>query len=133
MAYYTKIEVFGFMKEVLERGKKGEIRIMVDPEEAARKLGADEDSVAMFWVQPNNVEGSSNLKMGMDGKVFVKIDFDLYSDDRYAIDCYQAGKEGTTVPNIVRNRNEETAKVRSETSPEELERIKNAINLNTSK
>ena len=96
MAYYTKIEVFGFMKEVLERGKKGEIRIMVDPEEAARKLGADEDLVAMFWVQPNNVEGSSNLKMGMDGKVFVKIDFDLYSDDRYAIDCYQAGKEGLT-------------------------------------
>lgn len=133
MAYYTKIEVFGFMKEVLERGKKGEIRIMVDPEEAARKLGADEDLVAMFWVQPNNVEGSSNLKMGMDGKVFVKIDFDLYSDDRYAIDCYQAGKEGTTVPNIVKKRNEETAKVRSETSPEELERIKNAINLNTSK
>lgn len=133
MAYYTKMEVFGFMKEVLERGKKGEIRIMVDPEEAAKKLGADEDLVAMFWVQPNNVEGSGNLKMGMDGKVFVKIDFDLYSDDRYAIDCYQAGKEGTTVPNIVKKRNEATAKVRSETSPEELERIKNAINLNTSK
>jgi len=127
MAYYRKIEIFSYMKEALERAKKSEITIVVDPEEAARILGADGDLVAMFWVEQNKVEGSENLKLNVEGKVFVRIDYDLYSDDRYAIDSYQACKEGTTVSNIIKKRETETQENKSKLSIEEVEKIKNSV------
>ena len=124
MAYYTKLQVVDFIKEVLERGKRNEIKIMVDPEEAASKIGSDEDIVAMFWVETNKVENSENLKIGLDGKMFVRIDFDLYCDDRYAIDCYNACIESTTVSNVVRKRNEEIEKNKNSITQSEAEKIK---------
>lgn len=127
MAYYRKVEIFSFMKEVLERAKKSEITVVVDPEEAARILGADGDLVAMFWVEQNKVEGSENLKLNVDGKVFVRIDYDLYSDDRYAIDSYQACKEGTTVSEIIKKRDLEAQETKNKLSEEEAQRIKNSV------
>jgi hypothetical protein len=127
MAYYRKVEIFSFMKEALERAKKSEITIVVDPEEAARILGADGDLVAMFWVEQNKVEGSENLKLNVDGKVFVRIDYDLYSDDRYAIDSYQACKEGTTVSEIIKKRDLEAQETKNKLSEEETQRIKNSV------
>jgi hypothetical protein len=130
MAYYKKVEIFSFMKEALERAKKSEITIVTDPEEAARLLGADSDLVAMFWVEQNKVEGSENLKLDVEGKLFVRIDFDLYSDDRYAIDSYQACKEGTTVSDIVKKREAEIKETKNKLSEEEVQRIKTSVESN---
>lgn len=130
MAYYKKVEIFSFMKETLERAKKSEIKILTDPEEAARILGIDGDLVAMFWAEPKNVEGSENIKLNVEGKVFVRIDYDLYSDDRYAIDSYQACKEGTTVSDIVKKREKEIQENKNKLSEEEVQRIKNSIESN---
>lgn len=128
MAYYTKTQVADFIKEVLERGKKSEIRLMSNPEEAAQKLGDEEDLVAIFWVEPKKIDGTQNVKLSMDGKVFVKIDFDLYTDDRYAIDCYQACKEGVPVSEIVKKRELEKQKVNSNLSKNEIQNIDDKIN-----
>jgi hypothetical protein len=130
MAYYKKVEIFSFMKEALARAKNSEITIVTDPEEAARILGADGDLVAMFWVEQNKVEGSENLKLDVEGKLFVRIDFDLYSDDRYAIDSYQACKEGTTVSDIVKKREAEAQETKSKLSEEEIQRIKTSVESN---
>jgi len=130
MAYYKKVEIFSFMKEALARAKNSEITIVTDPEEAARILGADGDLVAMFWVEQNKVEGSENLKLDVEGKLFVRIDFDLYSDDRYAIDSYQACKEGTTVSDIVKKRDAEAQETKSKLSEEEIQRIKTSVESN---
>ncbi len=127
MAYYTKIQVADFIKEVLERGTKSEIRLMSDPEQAAQSLGNEEDLVAIFWVEPKKV-GDENIKLGMDGKVFVKIDYDLYSDDRHAIDCYQACKEGISVSDVVKKRELEKQAVKSNLSNDELQNIDDKIN-----
>lgn len=128
MAYYTKTQISNYVKEVLERGKKSEIRLMSNPEEIAQKLGDEEDLIPIFWVEMKKVEGSENVKLGMDGKVFVKIDFDLYSDDRYAIDCYQACREGSTVSDIVKKR--ELENLNKNISEEEKIKVDKIINDN---
>jgi hypothetical protein len=121
MAYYTKQQVSDYIKDVLQRAKNSEIRVMVNLEECARKLGDEEDLIPMFWVEMQSIESSGNMNVKMEGSVFVKIEFDLYCDDRYAIDCYQATKEGVPVYEIVKKRNEETASVRSISEEEKAE------------
>jgi hypothetical protein len=121
MAYYTKQQVSNYIKDVLQRAKNGEIRVMVNLEECARKLGDEEDLIPMFWVEMQTIESSGNMNIKMEGSVFVKIEFDLYCDDRYAIDCYQATQEGVPVYEVIRKRNEEAAKVRSVSEEEKAE------------
>ena len=126
MAYYTKQQVSDYIKDVLQRAKNSEIRVMVNLEECARKLGDEEDLIPMFWVEIQPIESSGNMNVKMEGSVFVKIEFDLYCDDRYAIDCYQATREGVPVYEIVKKRNEEVASVRS-ISEEEKEEMANKL------
>lgn len=123
MAYYTKQQVSEYIKEVLQRAKNGEIRVMVNLEECARKLGDEEDLIPMFWVETQPIQNSDNINIKMDGSVFVKIEFDLYCDDRYAIDCYQAVKEGVPVYEIVKKRNEEAASARNVSEEEKTEKV----------
>jgi hypothetical protein len=121
MAYYTKQQVSDYIKEVLQRAKNSEIRVMVDLEACARKLGDEEELIPMFWVETQSVQDSDNINIKMEGTVFVKIEFDLYCDDRYALDCYQATKEGVPVYEIVKKRNEQAASVRSVSEEEKTE------------
>jgi hypothetical protein len=125
MAYYTKQQVSDYIKDVLQRAKNSEIRVMVNLEECARKLGDEEDLIPMFWVEMQTME-SGNMNVNMEGSVFVKIEFDLYCDDRYAIDCYQATREGVPVYEIVKKRSEEVASVKS-ISEEEKEEMANKL------
>lgn len=122
MAYYSKQQVSNYIKEVLQRAKNSEIRVMVNLEECARKLGDEEELIPMFWVETQPVEGSDNINIKMEGTVFVRIEFDLYCDDRYALDCYQAVKEGVPVYEIVKKRNEESAKARAISEEEQTEK-----------
>lgn len=113
MAYYTKQQVSDYIKEVLQRAKNSEIKVMVNLEECARKLGDEENLIPMFWVEVQSVQDSGNVNVKMEGTVFVKIEFDLYCDDRYALDCFQATQEGVPVYEIVKKRNEQTASMNS--------------------
>lgn len=137
MAYYSKQQVADYIKEVLQRAKSSEIRVMVNLEDCARKLGDEEDLIPMFWVEMQSVQDSNNMTLKMEGSVFVRIEFDLYCDDRYALDCYQATKEGVPVYEIVKKRNEEASKARkvSEEEKKEMaeklkESLKNTLNQN---
>ncbi len=130
MAYYTKQQVSDYIKDVLQRAKNSEIKVMVNLEDCARKLGDEEDLIPMFWVEMQSVESSDNINIKMEGTVFVKIEFDLYCDDRYAIDCYQATKEGVPVYEIIKKRNEEVASVRNVSEEEKTEianKFKNSL------
>jgi hypothetical protein len=121
MAYYTKQQVSDYIKEVLQRAKNSEIKVMVNLEECARKLGDEENLIPMFWVEVQSVEDSGNVNVKMEGTVFVKIEFDLYCDDRYALDCFQATQEGVPVYEIVKKRNEQTASMKSVSEEEKVE------------
>ena len=121
MAYYTKQQVSDYIKEVLQRAKNSEIKVMVNLEECARKLGDEENLIPMFWVEVQSVQDSGNVNVKMEGTVFVKIEFDLYCDDRYALDCFQATQEGVPVYEIVKKRNEQTASMKSVSEEERAE------------
>ena len=121
MAYYTKQQVSDYIKDVLQRAKNSEIRVMVNLEECARKLGDEENLIPMFWVEVQSVQDSGNVNVKMEGTVFVKIEFDLYCDDRYALDCFQATQEGVPVYEIVKKRNEQTASMKSVSEEEKVE------------
>lgn len=121
MAYYTKQQVSDYIKEVLQRAKNSEIKVMVNLEECARKLGDEENLIPMFWVEVQSVQDSGNVNVKMEGTVFVKIEFDLYCDDRYALDCFQATQEGVPVYEIVKKRNEQTASMKSVSEEEKIE------------
>jgi hypothetical protein len=121
MAYYTKQQVSDYIKEVLQRAKNSEIKVMVNLEECARKLGDEENLIPMFWVEVQSVQDSGNVNVKMEGTVFVKIEFDLYCDDRYALDCFQATQEGVPVYEIVKKRNEQTASMKSVSEEEKTE------------
>jgi hypothetical protein len=121
MAYYTKQQVSDYIKEVLQRAKNSEIKVMVNLEECARKLGDEENLIPMFWVEVQSVQDSGNVNVKMEGTVFVKIEFDLYCDDRYALDCFQATQEGVPVYEIVKKRNEQTASMKSVSEEEKVE------------
>jgi hypothetical protein len=131
MAYYTKQQVSDYIKEVLQRAKNSEIKVMVNLEECARKLGDEENLIPMFWVEVQSVQDSGNVNVKMEGTVFVKIEFDLYCDDRYALDCFQATQEGVPVYEIVKKRNEQTASMKSVSEEEKAEmanRLKESLN-----
>ena len=121
MAYYTKQQVSDYIKEVLQRAKNSEIKVMVNLEECARKLGDEENLIPMFWVEVQSVQDSGNVNVKMEGTVFVKIEFDLYCDDRYALDCFQATQEGVPVYEIVKKRNEQTASMKSVSEEEKVQ------------
>jgi hypothetical protein len=131
MAYYTKQQVSDYIKEVLQRAKNSEIKVMVNLEECARKLGDEENLIPMFWVEVQSVQDSGNVNVKMEGTVFVKIEFDLYCDDRYALDCFQATQEGVPVYEIVKKRNEQTASMKSVSEEEKTEmanKLKESLN-----
>jgi len=121
MAYYSKQQVSDYIKNVLQRAKNSEIRVMVNLEECARMLGDEADLIPMFWVEMQQIEESGNVNIKMEGSVFVRIEFDLYCDDRYAIDCYQATKEGVPVYEVIKKRNEETEKAKIVSEEEKAE------------
>jgi hypothetical protein len=104
---------------------------MVNLEECARKLGDEENLIPMFWVEVQSVQDSGNVNVKMEGTVFVKIEFDLYCDDRYALDCFQATQEGVPVYEIVKKRNEQTASMKSVSEEEKTEmanKLKESLN-----
>ena len=129
MAYYTKNQVSDFIKKTLQRAKDLEIKILVNIEECALKLGDEEDLIPMFWVEINqdaSKEGEVK-KIHMDGVVFVRLEFDLYCDDRYAIDCYQACKEGVPVSEVIKKRIEETSRINN-TPTDEKDEVAKKLN-----
>ena len=60
----------------------------------------------------------------MQGKVFIRIDFDLYTDDRFAVDQYQAFKNNITVSELIKKNKEEAQKDKEAITPEQIEGIK---------
>lgn len=103
MSYYTKEDVKKYITEnnniIENRGHKSVTPI----EQSTMQLMNEEDIVGFFWVDINE-EGGNGAKVKLSGKTFIRIDHDLYTDDRFAIDLYQSQLESLTVSQVVKNR-----------------------------
>jgi len=102
MSYYNKQEILDYvgdnLKEIESKGLKS-----LNPEaEVIKRLNDEEDMVGFFWIDYKEEQEGEKIKM--EGKSWYRISHDLYTDDRFAIDLYQAMKAGLTVTDIIKKR-----------------------------
>ena len=130
MAYYSKENVKKFINENNEMLEAKGHKPITPVEQSLTQLANEEEIVGFFWVDINETkEGTTKIKMG--GNSFVRIDFDLYTDDRFALDLYQSQIESITVSQVIKNReiDQERAKKSIQENKEDVEdNIANTLN-----
>ena len=103
MAYYTKNEVLKYIEDTIQVKKTTAIdfKPFNSHEEVIKSIENQEDIVGFFWTA---ILSDTNPTPISSGVVFARIDADLYTDDRFAIDMIQAKSENIFVSEVVRNR-----------------------------
>jgi len=106
MSYYKKQEILDYVSFNIDIIDKKGLRPLKPASETLRELDNEESLVAFFWIEYEGEE-SSGKKLKMEGKCWYRIDFDLYTDDRFALDLYQAMMENLNVSDIIKKREQE--------------------------
>lgn len=123
MAYYNKKDIEDYIKNELETlDGNPDARLIVPISQPLSQLANEEDLVGFCYTILE--ENSSGLKLPtMKAKVFCRIDHDLYTDDRYAIDSYQAAQDGKSVVDVINARHQEQQQALRELTGEDLDSI----------
>jgi len=129
MAYYKKQQILEYIEINNEKIIESGLKPLTLKESAIEKVETKEDVVGFFWFELQKIEENSfTVKPKMEGKLFIKIGEDLYTDDRYAVDFYQATQEGKTVSQVIEERELEQEKAKkSITVPQNVDNIVNAF------
>jgi hypothetical protein len=129
MAYYKRQEVVEFINSACEKIKASNHTPITDPQKALSELTEEQDLVGFFWLElsPN---GDNGVGINMEGKVFVKLDSETYTDDRFALDSYHAAKDGVSVTDIIKKREEEKKNASQQINPDVIENLKNFLTNN---
>jgi len=123
MAYYKKEDILNYVSEKIKELNEKNIQPLNPESEVIKRLNDEEDLVGFFWIDYNQeVEGGKKIKM--DGKSWYRISHNIYTDDRFAIDLYQAMKSDLTVSDIIKKREleKEQAQIDGIADVEALER-----------
>lgn len=103
MAYYKKDDILNYVSEKIKELSEKSIQPLNPESEVIKRLNDEEDLVGFFWIDYNQ-EVESGQKIKMDGKTWYRINHNIYTDDRFAIDLYQAMKSDLTVSDIIKRR-----------------------------
>jgi len=106
MAYYTKRDVLNYVSENLKEIEAKGLRMLNPEAEVIKRINDEEDMVGFFWIDFKEGE-TDGEKIKMEGKSWYKIDTDIYTDDRFAIDLYQAMINEITVSDVIRKRRQD--------------------------
>ncbi len=106
MAYYNKQQILDYVSENSKEIELKGIKPLNSKEEVMKRLNDEEDMVGFFWVGFDDSKGSGE-KIGFEGKSWYRINYNLYTDDRFAIDLYQAMKAGINVTDVIQRREQE--------------------------
>ena len=126
MAYYKKLDVVEFINSACERVKNENHTPMTDPQKALSELTEEQDLVGFFWLEMSS-SGENGVGIKMEGKVFVKLNSEIYTDDRFALDSYHAAKEGVSVTDIIKKREEEKKNAKQQITPDAIESLKKLL------
>lgn len=122
MAYYNSNDIENYLKKEIELVDKDDSAKLLTPlAQPLSQLKNEEDLVGFFYTKLTGKEGKRLPKMS--AKVFYRIDKDLYTDDRFAIDLFQASKDGLTVSEVIKNRHQEHQKALRELTGEDIQSI----------
>jgi len=103
MPYYSKQEVLDYVNVNLQEMDSKGVKPLTPLDEVVMRLENEEDMVGFFWIDYSEGEGDSK-GIKMNGKAYIRVDHDIYTDDRFAIDLYNSAKEGCTVSDIIKKR-----------------------------
>lgn len=131
MAYYNKKQIIDFIDSSLEKIKEEKHTPITDPKKPLDELTEEQDLVGFFWLELSH-NGENGVGIKMEGKVFVRLESDVYTDDRFALDSYHAAKEGVAVTEIIRKREEEKKSAKDNITPDILNNLKNFLTNNAS-
>ena len=126
MAYFKKEEVVEFINASCEKIKNDKHTPLTDPQKALSELLEEQDLVGFFWLELSS-SGDNGVGIKMEGKVFVRLDSETYTDDRFALDSYHAAKEGVSVTDIIKKREEEKKNASQQIKPDMVETLKNLL------
>ncbi len=126
MAYYNKKEIVEYINFSCEKIKEEKHTPITEPQKPMKELTEEQDLVGFFWLEMS-ANGENGVGIKMEGKIFVRLDYDVYTDDRFAVDSYHAAKEGVAVTDIIKKRNQEKAEAKEKISPDVLETLKSFI------
>ena len=128
MSYYTKKDVLDFIIVENNKANKNNSKPIMPVEKAENEINTEQDIVGFFWMNFNN----TTKNMSLEGKIFCRVDHDLYTDDRFALDLYQAQKVGKTVTEVIKARAEEQEKAKKSIKEPEniIKQIKETIKKN---
>ena len=106
MAYYTKKEISDLINNRHEENKKNNINSATPIERVKNQIETEEDFVFYMWFDDEERAGTLDEEIKAKSFSFFRVDFDIYTDDRFAIDLYNACKNGKTVSDIIKEREE---------------------------
>lgn len=129
MAYYSKQDIVSYINSAAEKIKQENHQPTTNPEEAIQKLTDEQDLVGFFWLELRS-NGDNGIGISMEGKVFVRLNAEIYTDDRFALDSYHAAKEGCSVTDIIKKREEEKKEASKQVGSDVIENLKNFLSNN---
>lgn len=122
MAYYNKHDIENHIREELLAIEKDEsVRVLTPISQPLTQLKNEEDLVGFCYTTVIEKDGQKLPKM--HAKVYLRIDYDLYTDDRFAIDQFQATQDGKTVSEVVKERHQAQQRAIRELTGEDLKSI----------
>jgi len=130
MAYYNKQQIVEFINSSCDKIKHEKHTPITDPQKSLTELTDEQDLIGFFWLELSQ-NGENGVGIKMEGKLFVRLNSDFYTDDRFAVDSYHAAKEGVSVTDIIKKRDKEKLEAKKEMSPDVLETLKNYLSKNT--
>lgn len=130
MAYYDKQQIVEFINSSCEKIKNDKHSPITDPQKALSELTEEQDLIGFFWLELSQ-NGENGVGIKMEGKLFVRLNSEMYTDDRFAVDSYHAAKEGVSVTDIIKKREKEKQEAKKEMNPDVLETLKNYLSQNT--
>lgn len=111
--YYNKKQIEEFIKAKNDLTKDGIVDLLTPIEQTQLQLTNEEDLVGFFWFEFNENEKPGE-RIKLCGNTFLRLDFDLYTDDRFALDLYQSQKESKTISEVIKQRQREQEQAKKE-------------------
>ena len=105
MAYYNKNDILDMISKKHEANTEVGIKPITPVEHVKNQIETNTDIVMYFWVDKQFKAGSFT---------FFRVDADIYTDDRFAIDLYHASKRGKSVSDIIRERKHLTQEIEAD-------------------
>lgn len=99
--YYNKEQIKTELLNCHKMAMDTKLKPLTSIEEAFKKLEDNDDVVGYFWFSPDNL---AEVGLKMESRMYIRIENDLYTDDRFAIDLYHSQIEGKTVGEVIKER-----------------------------